>query len=188
MEDRMNKNIIVILLAILMVSGCGGGGGNGTKPIIMSGEANFNSASVNVKVALVTLDINDNWVTVSTSEQISHSGSGWDWADFSLDLPIVSHDSAYAIIIYADRNKNGKIDEKDDEILVDHIDYYAVYREYHSEWTVEDYEGGYCGQLPGYSVEIKADYYRSAEATTKTVLALTPKEVYKAKRLLVEGR
>lgn len=184
--DSLLKNVMIVLSVLLLgilVTGCGGDGGDdkGTKPVIMTGYVNFSSETTEPKVALVTLDPSDNWVTVSSSGKIGNSG---EWNKFFLDLPIVGKDAVYAIVFYNDRNRNGKYDEVDEENLVKIIDYYAVYDASSNRWTVEDMDGRLLGRIPTYQVEIIADYTKSAVPLD----IINPKEVYKSLQSKVLGR
>lgn len=187
----MIRYLMILVLAIPFLSGCGGGGGeDGTTPIRMKGELNFDSATIkHAKVALVTLDINDNWVTVSTSGEISNGGQGWEWGGYSLDLPIVKKNSAYGILAYDDVNHNGKFDEVDYE-NIGNIDYYVSYYASSKKWELTNYNDEFLGYIPNTKVYIDTSIYYSSQSIGKAKTSDTSKskEIYKKLRLKVEGR
>lgn len=187
----MMKSYWFFIALAFLLYGCGGGGDNGTKPIVMRGELYFSSETKQAKVALVSLDSNDNWVTVSTSRKITNGSSDWGWGSFSLDLPIVDRDSVYSILPYNDKNGNSKFDEVDDEHLVESVWYYAVYGASANVWEVWNDNNEYVGKLPGYVLEIGADYNKSGRSLAQGTAAPKGMEglkgAYKTLRMKVEG-
>lgn len=172
------KRFMVFAVLPLILAGCGGGGG-GTKPTQMRGELYFSSEAKAAKVALITLDRNDNWITASWSGRITNGG-GWANGNFSLDLPLVSNDSVYAIMPFDDSNSNNKFDEVDEENLVKSTWLYAVYDASQRRWHVEDDNGKYKGELPGYVVYIEADYAKSgARSAARSLNAVTETKSFK---------
>ncbi|MFA6493368.1 MAG: hypothetical protein WCV58_04475 [Patescibacteria group bacterium] len=164
------KKVLSLMILLFVFAGCGGGGG--TKPTIMRGSLNFHSDSKEAKVALLTLDTNNNLITVSCSKKITHSETGWGWGDFSTDLPIVTRDSVLGIMPFDDTNKNNKFDEIDDENLIDSVWLWAVHDASSKRWDIENDQGYIYGYLPGYEVELEADYTKSgsrAAVLTETV-------------------
>lgn len=184
------KNHLLLIALLFLLGGCGGDN-HGTRPIIMRGELYFSSETKRAKVALVSLDSNDNWVTVSTSRKISNGSHGWNWGSFSLDLPIVDRDSVYDILPYNDKNGNNKYDEVDYENLIESFWYYAVYYADTNTWEVWNYNDEYMGKLPGYVLEIEADYSKAGLSSVQSAVApktmADRKRAYKALRMKVEG-
>lgn len=176
------KKVLSLVVLLLVIAGCGGGGGGGTKPTIMQGSLNFHSDSKEAKVALLTLDINDNFITASYSKKITHSGTGWGWGDFSTDLPIVTKDSVFGIMPFDDTNKNNKFDEVDDENLIDDIWLWVVYDTNSKRWDIKNDQGHIYGYLPEYKVELEADYTKSGSRTAVLTESTNHKDIkaYKA--------
>jgi hypothetical protein len=73
---------------------------------------------------------------------------------------------------FDDTNKNNKFDEIDDENLIDSVWLWAVHDASSKRWDIENDQGYIYGYLPGYEVELEADYTKSgsrAAVLTETV-------------------
>ncbi len=157
------------LLTVAALVGCGGsGGGGGSMPVTV----NINGLAEHPKAAVLDLDSNDNWITL-TSTSIPRPPDGWYDVDFTLPLPHRWDGATYSVVIYNDTDHDNHYDSPDE--LLGFMDHFLEYYDYWGHWIIAENGTVYEANPERNGVYISCDYeraLRSAPLGTKSAQSL----------------
>lgn len=162
---------IAFVMSLMFVVGCGGGGGDHARHYSIYGQADLSNNTAHPLAAIMTLDINNNWVVVSSYKISRGEGN----RSFRVVCPEVYGDSVYVVWVFDDKNSNGRYDQ-DTDVFLGEYDYLLAYNQPVDRWQYI-YDNGdiYRNDATDYEIYIYA-YDGGAYRTSAVTVEKSPAE------------